>query len=216
MNNLYHKINGPFKRDMESKTKHLLMWNWAVDEFEMLREIEWVGHEKIDGTNIRVMYDGLKVTFGGRTDNAQIPKPLLDFLEGEFTYDKMHYVFPEICEESPVVVYGEGFGHKIQSGGKYVNGERLVSFICFDIKIGSWWLTDDAVKGISSKLGVEKVPLIRSGTLDELFDIVREGLKSKFGDFYAEGLVAKPKLQLFTRSGHRVITKIKHKDFYMK
>ena len=40
--------------------------------------------------------------------------------------------------------------------------------------------------------------------------IVGQGL---WGDFTAEGLVARPKTELFGRDGKRVITKIKYKDF---
>ena len=40
-----------------------------------------------------------------------------------------------------------------------------------------------------------------------------QGFKSQWGDFMAEGIVARPAQELRTRDGHRIITKIKHKDF---
>jgi hypothetical protein len=40
-----------------------------------------------------------------------------------------------------------------------------------------------------------------------------EGFKSHWGDFIAEGIVARPKVELKTRAGHRIITKLKYKDF---
>jgi len=33
----------------------------------------WQFTEKIDGTNIRIIWNDGKLTFGGRSDNAQIP-----------------------------------------------------------------------------------------------------------------------------------------------
>jgi hypothetical protein len=39
------------------------------------------------------------------------------------------------------------------------------------------------------------------------------GVKSWWGDFDAEGIVARPQVELFTRAGHRIITKLKCKDF---
>lgn len=41
----------------------------------------------------------------------------------------------------------------------------------------------------------------------------RKGFNSIWGDFIAEGIVARPAVELKTRNGHRIITKIKHKDF---
>jgi hypothetical protein len=42
---------------------------------------------------------------------------------------------------------------------------------------------------------------------------VQNGFTSQWGDFAAEGIVARPKIELKTRGGKRIITKIKHKDF---
>ena len=42
---------------------------------------------------------------------------------------------------------------------------------------------------------------------------VEEGLKSRGGDFPAEGIVARPTVEMCNRAGHRIITKIKGKDF---
>ena len=39
------------------------------------------------------------------------------------------------------------------------------------------------------------------------------GKQEYWGDFIAEGIVARPKVTLFTRKGERLITKIKHRDF---
>jgi len=44
-------------------------------------------------------------------------------------------------------------------------------------------------------------------------EIQLHGVKSKFGTFFAEGVVGTPSVPLFTRSGERIIIKIKAKDF---
>ena len=51
------------------------------------------------------------------------------------------------------------------------------------------------------------------GTLHEMVEQARKGIKSTWGDFAAEGIVARPAVELKTRAGHRIITKIKSKDF---
>ena len=49
--------------------------------------------------------------------------------------------------------------------------------------------------------------------LSTAIDIVKNGLKSTFGDFEAEGIVARPVVPMFSRNGDRIIVKIKGKDF---
>ena len=49
--------------------------------------------------------------------------------------------------------------------------------------------------------------------MGEAVDVVEGGLTSTFGNFEAEGLVLKPEVELFNRQGHRIITKLKGKDF---
>ncbi|MCP4215045.1 MAG: RNA ligase family protein, partial [bacterium] len=69
----YHKIQTVFKRDPENRHKTLLEGEFSIPEFEYLQDNDWIFTEKVDGTNIRVMFDGEKITFGGKTERAQIP-----------------------------------------------------------------------------------------------------------------------------------------------
>lgn len=43
--------------------------------------------------------------------------------------------------------------------------------------------------------------------------IAKKGFNSEWGNFFAEGIVAKPEVELFARNGQRIITKIKYKDW---
>lgn len=204
----YHKIQTVFKRDPENSYKTLLDGEYALPEFRYLAENSWAFTEKVDGTNIRVMWDGEKVRFGGKTDRAQIPTFLLDRLQDLFSAGKLLSTF----EETATCLYGEGFGAKIQKGGgNYISDG--VDFVLFDVRIGGWWLQRDAVEGIADNLGVQCVPIIGFGTLEDMVDKVKVGFSSRWGDFTAEGIVARPVVELKTRSGHRIITKIKYKDF---
>ena len=79
----YHKINTVFKRDPEKK--NTIITAWAHPALDILAENEhWTWTEKVDGTNIRVHWDGENVTFGGRTDRAQIPAVLVARLQNIF------------------------------------------------------------------------------------------------------------------------------------
>ena len=75
----YPKIETCFQRSLE--TKKLLDGVWRSDELEYLKNCEWIWTEKVDGTNTHIRWDGHRVTFGGRTENSNMPKPLMEFLE---------------------------------------------------------------------------------------------------------------------------------------
>jgi ATP-dependent RNA circularization protein (DNA/RNA ligase family) len=208
----YHKINAPYYRHMDGPNKgKLIKGKWAVPEFEYLANNEWEYTEKVDGTNIRIWAGRLEgdrehtVLFGGRSDNATIPEPLSRYLHETFTGELF-----EKAELPEVVLYGEGYGPKIQGGGKYRSDH---SFVLFDVKIGNWWLKREDVNDVAAKLGIESVPVLGHGTLFDAIDIVSDGLTSQWGNFEAEGLVIRPKVALFDRRGDRIITKIKGKDF---
>lgn len=208
---IYHKIQSVYKRDPENNFKTFLDGQYSIPEFEYLADNEWIWTEKIDGTNIRVYWDGTSVKFGGRTDKAQIPTFLIDSLAELFPAYKFVEEFGTSCPMN-VVLYGEGYGAKIQKGGgNYISDG--VSFILFDVRIGDWWLERDSVEELATALGVRHVPVIGTGTLPEAVEFVRNGFDSQWGDFESEGIVARPSVELFTRSGHRIITKIKCKDF---
>jgi len=200
----YHKIQSIFKR--EEKTKKFTK-EYSLPEFKFLKDNLWEFTEKIDGTNVRVMWDNGELRFGGKTDNAQMPIKLMEKLQKIFTKEKMEKVFPE----GKVILYGEGFGVKIQSGGKYIQDD--VDFILFDVLIENWWLKRKSVEDIANKLDIKIVKIIGEGTLKEAVEITKKGFNSEFGNFIAEGIVLRPKVQLFSRKGDRVITKVKYKDF---
>lgn len=213
MTNEYHKIDTIFKRDMNAPNKPIKMWDWSKPEFEYLSGCEWEFTEKVDGTNIRIMFDGVNVRIGGRTDKAQIHADLYEVLSRTFHAAKMLEVFPQIpdCHEGCVTLYGEGYGAGIQGCGGLYRSDK--SFVLFDVRIGSWWLKRGDVETIAYDLGIECVPVVGVGTLVDAMNVVQDGFESHWGRFTAEGLVCRPGVELSDRAGRRIICKIKHKDF---
>lgn len=208
----YHKIQTMFLRDPETRHKTLLIGQWATPEFEYLSGGEWVWTEKVDGTNIRIHWDALDMRIGGKTDNAQIPVFLYDRLNGIFHPDNLAHCFPLNDERANITLYGEGYGSKIQKGGGNYNPNG-VDFVLFDVLINDIWLERGNVEDIALKLGIRSVPEVGRGTLDEAVGKVQFGFDSQWGAFRAEGLVCRPLIELLDRRGHRIITKIKTKDF---
>lgn len=208
----YHKITTLWKRESE-KPHNMMVGTYALPEFELLKDIEWTWTEKVDGTNVRVMWDGDKVRFGGKTDNAQMPIFLLDKLDDMFGGEAMEQVFEQTFGKEDAVLYGEGFGAKIQKGGgNYISDG--VDFALFDVRLGNWWLQRKDVEDIAKQLGgIRVVPVVGVGTLKESSDFASKPFKSAFGDAVSEGIIAKPTVELFNRKGERIITKLKLKDF---
>lgn len=232
----YHKIQTLFKRHLDGPKKgKMIRGAWTTQELEFLAGNEWEFTEKVDGTNIRVQYEwdwpagDASVRFGGRTDRAVISKPLMDYLTTTFGQDMTPSPRWDGAFEGSsgsVTLFGEGYGSKIQNGGLYRTDQ---SFVLFDVKIANFWLTRDNVNDIAKKLGIDSVPVIGYGTLHQAIDIVDSGytfnnqgavvrygsggLYSKWGEFEAEGIVARPVVPLFNRKGDRIITKIKAVDF---
>ena len=208
----YHKIQTVFKRD--EKTKHIIEGDYTLPEVEFLKDVTWVFTEKVDGTNIRVMWNGSSVVFGGKTEDAQIPVYLLYKLQELFegTIKKQIFIDSFGIEPVEVCLYGEGYGAKIQkAGASYIPDG--VDFVLFDVKIGDLWLERENVVDIAKKFGIKVVPIIGEGTLTEAIEMVRKGFNSVWGDFVAEGIVARPKVELRNRRGERIIMKIKNRDF---
>lgn len=201
----YHKIQSIYKRDEKT---HKFTEEFSLPEFEYLKDNIWVGTEKIDGTNVRVFWDGESLLFGGRTKDAQMPTFLLAKLQEIFTVEKFKALFPE----TQMTLYGEGFGAKIQKGGgNYISNG--VDFILFDVLVGDWWLRREDIEDVAKTLGIKVVPVIFEGTLDKACRYVMNHPHSTFGEFVMEGLVLKPKVELFSRNGSRIITKVKWRDF---
>lgn len=207
---LYHKIETIFNRD-EKGSKKLIEGSWRNDTVQFLANNVWQFTEKIDGTNIRVMWDGHTITFGGRTERASIPAHLMNKLIEMFGGDETEQLFEQMFGEKEVIFFGEGYGPKIQAVGSQYRDD--VSFILFDIMVGDMFLKRDDVESIAKTFGIDVVPVIFNGTLEDAVAYVKTKPMSTIGTAPMEGLVGRPEVEVRDRCGDRIIVKIKVKDF---
>jgi len=209
----YHKIETLYERDdVTHRLKQPLVLKNRV--YSLLKT--WHFTEKIDGTNIRCIWQGGELSFSGKTYNAQIHADLVKWLYKNIPIEKMREVFPDI----PVVIYGEGYGAGIQKGGDYSATKKLIVFDVFVVdpinsKMGGWWLNWENTCDVAKKLGLETVPYLWEATLEAAGEAVRVGFPSQLnsGKAKAEGIVGRPEEPLFDKKGHRLIVKLKTKDF---
>ena len=210
--NEYTKIETIFERDMEG-SKKLIEGKFRNETVEFLKDNQWICTEKVDGTNIGIVWDGHKVSYQGRTERAQIPAHLMNKLIEMFGGEINEELFEQKFGEMPVVLFGEGYGAKIQKGGG--NYRSDVSFILFDAYLPeqNLWLKRDALEDIAKTFGIDVVPIVLTGTVQEAVDFVKQKPKSTIGVADMEGLVCKPAVDMLDRMRRRVIVKVKVRDF---
>ena len=208
----YTKIETIFERDMDG-TKKLVEGKFRNETVEYLKDNEWVCTEKIDGTNIGIVWDGHKVSYQGRTERAQIPAHLMNKLIEMFGGNANEELFEQKFGETQVILFGEGYGAKIQKGGG--NYRSDVSFILFDVYLPeqNLWLKRDALEDIAKTFGIDVVPIVFTGTLNGAVDFIKTKPKSTIGVADMEGIVCKPKIDMLDRMGRRLIVKVKVRDF---
>src|SRR3990167_9351221 len=155
----YPKIETIFNRDPDDM-KHVLWGDFREPVFETVSR--WHVTEKVDGTNVRVFlrpgqsahfqHVPPSVSFGGRTKDSQMQASLLDALEAMFPVDRVVAAFDE---GTSAILFGEGYGPKIQKGGGLYRSDQ--SFRLFDVlvfgKAGRlWWLEWADVQDVARKL----------------------------------------------------------------
>jgi hypothetical protein len=206
----YHKIETIYERDIDG-TKKLIEGKFRNETVEFLANNEWEFTEKIDGTNIRIHWDGHKITFGGRTERANIPSHLVNKLNEIFLNEETEQLFEQKFGEKEVILFGEGYGTKIQACGNDYRSD--VGFILFDVLICENYLSRESVEDIAKAFALEIVPIVLRGTIQEAVDFIKTKPNSTIGKAKMEGVVGRPKVELKDRCGNRLIVKIKCRDF---
>jgi hypothetical protein len=206
----YHKIDSVFKRDPQTRHRTFLMGEWARPEFGYLSDLTWEGTEKVDGTNVRIHLSEHGVSIGGRTDRADLPKPLTEHVA-------------EVAEaarrviDDALTLYGEGYGAKIQKGGGNYRADQ--GFILFDAMTpDGMFLRREDVEDIAGKVGIPFAPVIFRGSLWDAVEELQDPRCVPLSRVAVtatpiEGFVLRPRVELRDRRGARVITKLKAKDF---
>ena len=207
----YHKIQNIFNRETFGNNK-IIENDFTNETVKFLKDIDWTWTEKVDGTNIRVFWDGYKVNLGGRTDKANIPNHLKERLEEIFCTPEKEEIFESLFGEKEVIFFGEGYGVKIQNGGNYIDN---VDFILFDIEINGNYLARKDIEDIAKSFNLDVVPIVGHGTLEEAVNYIKTKPMSVIGKKKAvmEGIVVRPSIELNERNHNRVIVKIKARDF---
>ena len=209
----YQKIPNIFERDATPGAGGKLIPNaFTSPELELLGEQPvWYFTEKVDGMNIRVMWDGVRVSFGGRTDKAVLPAPVVEKLTEYFGGEDKEELFEQRFGDGEVILFGECYGGRIQAvGPKY----GPVDFILFDVSWNGTYVPAGRMQEIAGYFGIRTVPVVCWGSLAMGAAFVRTAPRSRLSDDAPmEGVIARTLPDLYRADGSRVICKIKARDF---
>ena len=218
----YPKIQTIFRRDEKG---NIMPGSITKREFEVIKD--WTITEKIDGTNIHIDFirdydsghpENWKVGYHGKTDNAQIPAPLMNHLMNTFGEQLSKYVTYFTSNDDSVkkvIIFGEGYGGSIQKGHLYSKDQK---FIAYDVWIDGWWLEQLHAKAICDDLGIPFVPVLSITTPEEATGFVQINPNSCLFDdpkdiHEMEGVVATSKPMMLFRDGTPIKWKLKWSDY---
>lgn len=121
-------------------------------------------------------------------------------------------LFEQKFGTTPIILFGEGYGKGIQTGGAYRDNQ---DFILFDVKINEHWQPRERVEEITNYFGIKVVPIVVTGTLNDGVEFIKTQPLSRVAqkDYIMEGIVGRTKIELKDRCSNRAIVKIKVKDF---
>ena len=214
----YKKFDSPFKKD-----EHFIN---TPELNQVLPKGKWIKTEKIDGTNIRIIFTKMDelgnrdILIGSRklilNDQDKTSKIYYDCIKGVNLYKLKEY-FKDI--KSTIVIYAEGYGAGVQKGGIYSKNKN---FRVFDIRIDEAYQDFVYVEKVCIDNQLNIVPVI-----DEIEEItfgecisslnrLNNTLMTDGEGGKPEGIVYKFEPVLLNKYKERLIFKVKFKDFYKK
>lgn len=227
----YPKTENMLLRD--ERTHKLIPGAFREEAFEQIAR--WHVTEKIDGTNIRLIlglpntpYTGFSVR--GRSDAAALPPGFIEEAVPGIDTKWMNAALRAIDPQeyaSGMIVYGEGYGPGIQSGGDYAPHKsfRIYDVVTLAEDRPPLWRRWEDVEVVAGALGLRTAPVLRihgnaAWTTAEIFEYVTGGVYSHVASedngagFVrpAEGIVARTDPYLYTSRGERIKFKLKARD----
>lgn len=215
----YHHIDAPTVQDDEYgrqfKKRKLIVPKEGQDDayrsplLAYLAESPWVYSRKVDGENIRIQWDGEQALWNGKSNAFQCSAEFTEYMNNTF----LEEIFEEkFGREKMVTLFGEKMGPKTQGNELGLEKDEVV---LYDVNINGTWLPKVDVVEISKYFGFDVPSIYRymphgqaPAKLRELIEMCANG---EFKDW--EGIVATPLVELRDQGGHRVIVKIKNRDY---
>lgn len=213
----YHHIDAPTVQDDEwgrvhKQRKLVIPYDhknttenfYRSDLLQYLSDLPWLWTRKIDGENIRIQWDGEKAVWNGKSNNFQCGADFTKYMNETF----LEEIFEEkFGREKTVTLFGEHMGPKVQGNELGLGGDE---FILYDVNVNGTWLSTSDVRQVAEYFGLCTVYELGTG-IDTLSNLIKRVSDGSFRSW--EGIVARPLVEMRDQNNHRVIVKIKNKDY---
>jgi ATP-dependent RNA circularization protein (DNA/RNA ligase family) len=212
----YPKITSPFKRtDAKSKTVNVGVWFDDYAKFFGENGLPFYATEKVDGTNLNIVYDGNHIQYTGHTDKTVWDPEVEEWIKSKFQTPEFEQICEQLFGEHEIKLCGELIGPKIQSNFYKLEDYKFILFDIHNNTTNAWW-SREKVEQIAKELNLDIVPVIGE-TTDTLRGWVNYLHNYKFiskfnNDVEIEGFVVRPLMEILKADGERVIYKIKIND----
>jgi ATP-dependent RNA circularization protein (DNA/RNA ligase family) len=212
----YPKITSPFKRtDAKSKTVNVGVWFDDYAKFFGENGLPFYATEKVDGTNLNIVYDGNHIQYTGHTDKTVWDPEVEEWIKSKFQTPEFEQICEQLFGEHEIKLCGELIGPKIQSNFYKLEDYKFILFDIHNNTTNAWW-SREKVEQIAKELNLDIVPVIGE-TTDTLRGWVNYLHNYKFiskfnNDVEIEGFVVRPSMEILKANGERVIYKIKIND----
>ena len=218
----YHHIEAPTVSNdaLATQLKKRVLYIPTLDDnleeyyksplFWYLSTLPWTYKRKLDGSNIRIKWNGERVVWNGKTNNFTCNSNLRDYMSKTFPEE----IFEEkFGRDKTVLLFGELMGPKVQGNELGLDEEQV---ILFDVKVGDSWLAPENVESVAEYFWLKTYAdfMPEGERIDSLVNLIDRVSKGEFKDW--EGIVASPLVGCASFSGSRVICKIKNKDYFRK
>lgn len=174
---------------------------------------QWVIQEKIEGMNMSVVVDPASETLElrGRTTATDYDFTKVDLPSRESLIESL-----DIKEGAKIILFGELCGGGIQKERYF----EKPTFVLFDVQYVSefhmFYLDPEAIPEVAKSCGLKSVPIL--GMTENMIDS-KESLEGWItnslitSSVKAEGIVAKPRIEVNDKFGERIIYKTRYAHF---
>ena len=207
-----------------------------VRKFDIENPGRFVAREKIHGTNFSVLITDSGIIPCKRTGVIEEDESFYDYKAIMQKYEANFAKIQEFVLESELVSSIQVFGEYAGPGiGKHINYGEYQDFYLFDVLFtgveegSEGYLAENDLQAFAINYGFKVPPLLHIGSLEECLSlpVEFESLvnsitdENKYGFFKqeapngntAEGLIIKPEIPAFLRSGRRIAIKCKTNKF---
>lgn len=213
----YPKLKNLHKRD-PADNKVIDAYTDEIFSPELLGNAGWTWREKLDGTNLRIIWDGHRAEYRGRTDRAQFSDGQTMFLDEKIKSPAFEELLEQTFGNTEAALYAELIGNKIQGNPHKIDGYEIRVYDAF---VAGWWLLPASVDELANDLGLGSAEIIVVAPIGNMHQVMKniasitEAFEGEAGPLeYLEGIVGTAPGSVLGRNGSILRVKLKLASYH--